>query len=130
MKRSKVFVVDDDPVFTNIIEHNFKAQNVNNVLVLASGEECIKQLGSKPRLILLDFSLGGLNGLDVLGKIKEKSPKTEVIILTALEDDTVRTKCLQAGAADYINKDESGLAKIRDEVIPNYKSSGLFSLFK
>ena len=128
--KSKVFVVDDDPVFTKIIEHNFNAQNVKNILVLDSGEACINHLNAKPRLILLDFSMGGLNGLDVLNKIKEQSPKTEVIILTALEDESVKAKCLQAGASDYINKDESGLDKIRDEVIPRFKSSGLFSLFK
>lgn len=130
MRKSKVFIVDDDPVFTKIIEHNFLAQNVKDVLALSSGEECLKQLNTKPKLILLDFTLGRLNGLDVLKEIRKKSPRTEVIIVTALNDDAVKQKCLQAGASDYINKDETGLAKLRDEVIPRFKKSGLLSFIR
>ena len=130
MRRSTVFIVDDDPVFTQIIEHNFLAQDIKSVTVLNSGEECLQQLKAKPKLILLDFTLGGLNGLDVLTQIKEKNPTTEVIILTALNDDSLRKKCLAAGASDFIHKDEEGLAKLRDEVIPQFKTSGLMSFFK
>ena len=128
--KGRVFIVDDDPVFAQIMEHSFAAQNVTNVAVIDSGEECLRQLRTKPKLILLDFTLGGLNGLDVLMQIKEKSPTTEVIILTALNDESVKIKCLEAGASDFINKDEEGLNKLRDEIIPKCKPTGLFSFLK
>ena len=83
----------------------------------------------KPRLVLLDFTLGGLNGLDVLKHIKKDYPKTDVVMLTAVEDEMVEQKCLEEGAISYIHKDPDGLEILKNDVIPNYKSSGLFSFF-
>lgn len=130
MGRRLIFIVDDDPVFIKVLHHNFEMQKIKSVLDFQSGEGCIKALGKKPGLVLLDFSLDRLNGLDVLKQIKELSPRTKVIILTALKDEEVKNKCLAAGASDYINKDEDGLTYLREKIIPQYRPSGIFSLFK
>lgn len=130
MGRRLIFIVDDDPVFIKVLYHNFEMQKIKSVLDFQSGEGCIKALGKKPGLVLLDFSLDRLNGLDVLKQIKELSPRTKVIILTALKDEEVKNKCLAAGASDYINKDEDGLTYLREKIIPQYRPSGIFSLFK
>jgi CheY-like chemotaxis protein len=74
--------------------------------------------------------LDGLNGLDVLRRIKEINPRTDVVMLTAVEDETVKQKCFEAGAINYIIKDPDGLERLRDEVLPKYKGRGFFSFFK
>jgi CheY-like chemotaxis protein len=130
MAKVKVFIVDDDPTFTKLLERELDQAKLTPYETYASGEACLQNLRHRPRLILLDFTLGGLNGLDVLKAIKEKSPRTDVIMLTAVEDEAVKQKCLAAGAINYINKDPDGLERLRKEVVPQYKTSGLFSLFK
>lgn len=129
MGKNRIFIVDDDPVFVKLLRHNFDMQKVRGVVDFGSGEACLAALHKRPSLILLDFSMQGLNGLDVLKKIKSESPKTEVIILTALQDSTLKSKCMDEGASNYIVKDEEGMRYLKEELIPKYKPTGIFSLF-
>ncbi len=59
---------------------------------------------AKPDLLLLDVGLPGMSGLDALRLIKEKSPKTLVIILTVFEDDDKIFQAICAGASGYLLK--------------------------
>ena len=125
MARPKAFIVDDDPTFVKLLENELNKASFTPFETYFSGEECIANLNRKPRLILLDFSLGGLNGLDVLRVIKEKSPRSSVVMLTAVADDIVKEKCLEAGASNYIIKDPDGLERLQAEVLPKFKSGFL-----
>ena len=129
MAKTKIFIVNDDPTFSKLLEHELKQANLNSYKMFESGEDCLANLKDKPKLILLDFMMEGLNGLDVLKQIKETIPRTDVIMLTGLEDEAVKEKCLTEGASSYIIKDPDGLERFREEIIPKYKRSGLFSFF-
>lgn len=129
MARPKAFIVDDDPTFIKLLENELDKANFTPYNSYLSGEDCLANIDSKPKIVLLDFSLGGLNGLDVLRNIKQKSPKTDVIMLTAVEDDMVKQKCFEAGASNYINKDPNGIERLQKEVFPKYKG-GLFSFLR
>ncbi len=123
MAHTRIFVVDDDPVFIKLLEHELAGYSYRTY---NSGEACLADIHRKPRYVLLDFSLGGLNGLDTLKRILQKSPKSKVIILTALDDPEVKEKCLAAGAYDYIVKDPDGLQQLRQKHWPQVKRKGLF----
>lgn len=129
MSTPKVFIVDDDPTFVKLLEHQLETAKFTPIETYISGEECLKNMHHKPKLVLLDFSLGGLNGLDVLTKIKKDYPRTAVVMLTAVEDIEVEQRCLDAGASNYIRKDPDGIERLKNEVLPKYKRSGLFSFF-
>ena len=129
MARPKAFIVDDDPTFIKLLEHELEKANYTPFESYQSGEACLENIGTKPRIVLLDFSLGGLNGLDVLLAIKKKSPRTAVVMLTAVEDEMVRQKCFEAGASHYINKDPDGLERLAKEVFPKYRG-GFFSFLR
>jgi len=126
----KLFIVEDDPVFVKLVVHVLEEMKFSKYEVFENGEECLARLQVKPALILLDFSLGGLNGLDVLSRIKEDSPKTDVVILTGLEDKQVKQKCLDAGASDYVNKDPDGLEYLKKNILPAYRKKGLLSFLR
>ncbi len=125
MAKPKAFIVDDDPVFVKLLENQLEQSNFTPYETYLSGEDCLANIKHKPRVVLLDFSLGGLNGLDVLRKIKEVSPKTEVVMLTGVEDDMVKQKCLDAGASTYIIKDPNGIERLKAEVLPKFKGGFL-----
>ncbi len=61
-----------------------------------------------PDLILLDVGLPGMSGLDGIRLIKERAPKTLVVILTVFEDDDKVFQAICAGAAGYLLKTSSG----------------------
>jgi len=68
-----------------------------------------------PDLILLDVGLPGMSGLDGIRLIKERAPKTLIVILTVFEDDDKVFRAICAGAAGYLLK-TSGVADITQAV--------------
>jgi two-component system, NarL family, response regulator NreC len=71
----------------------------------ASGEEALRvALERRPDIILLDVSMPGVGGLEATKMLKEKLPKTHVLILTVHEDETLLREAIRAGASGYIIK--------------------------
>ena len=60
---------------------------------------------TKAEIIVLDISMPGKNGLDVLKDIKLMAPDTKVLIMTMLPEDQFAKRTLKAGAAGYLTKD-------------------------
>ena len=116
-----IFMIEDDPVFLKLIAFKLKENGYSNLRSFSSGEECLAALSSTPGLVLLDFSLGGMNGLDVLQKILKRKPKTKVIMLTGIDDEELRTRCLKNGAFDYIVKNEENFEPMMSYLLKNLK---------
>ena len=116
---SLIFIVEDDPVFQDIFKKKLEEKKFTNIKLFSEGEECLGKLNDNPVVVFLDFSLNGLNGLDVLKKIKSKKPKTKVYIVTVIEDKVVREKCLRAGATNYFVKTDKGMDRLNRVVLSN-----------
>jgi DNA-binding NarL/FixJ family response regulator len=70
-----------------------------------SGEEALQRIPSmKPDAILMDVLLPGMSGIECTLRLKELLPKTQIIILTALDDDKLIFRALEAGADGYLLK--------------------------
>ena len=82
---ARIFIVEDDPAYSKVLEHHLKIKGYSNLKIFNRGEDCIEHLDEQPNAILLDFSLEGLNGLDTLREIRRIKSKVPVAILTALE---------------------------------------------
>jgi len=73
------------------------------------GEEAVALVTRhKPDVVLMDIAMPRLNGIEATKVIKERSPTTAVLILTAYEDDQYVFALLQAGAAGYLLKNVRG----------------------
>ena len=83
--------------------------------------------GAKPRVVLMDIQLPGMSGIEGVGRIKEKSPTSDVIMLTIHKDDDVVFRSLCAGASGYLVKNakpERILDAIREVVEGGAPMSG------
>ena len=116
---SLIFVVEDDPVFQEIFKKKLEEKKFSNIKLFSKGEDCLGKLNQNPAVVFLDFSLDGLNGLDVLKKIKSEKPKIKVYIVTVIEDKVVRQKCLKAGATNYFVKTDKGMDRLNRVVLSN-----------
>jgi len=125
-KPLRVFVVEDDPAYSTVLVHHLKKIGITDIHNFKSGEECIEALSKKPDVILLDFSLEGLNGLDTLRQIRKRKSKAKVAILTALESKEMHEKCLENGASAYLLKSDTDLNMLKQFLDEAQNTSGSF----
>jgi DNA-binding NtrC family response regulator len=112
-KRPLIFIVDDDPMYHRMISHNLQAEDFDNVMVFESGEECVKNLDKKPEVIILDYEMKGINGIQTLKKIKEYNKDIKVILCSSQEDMEIVFDSLKFGASNYVRKNEFAYNKIK-----------------
>ena len=102
--RAKVLVVDDEePVRSVLCETLVEAGE--EVISAADGQEALELLSTDDvGVMLLDISMPGLPGLDVLAEVRSRSPETSVIMVTAVADLATGVNAIRQGAYDYVTK--------------------------
>lgn len=100
-----IFVVDDDKSFNALISQYLLTIGFKNVKSYYSGEDAVKAIGLKPDIVMQDYDLPGINGVNVLEEFKKVNPKTEFIFLSGQSSIDVAVEAIQKGAYDYIVKD-------------------------
>ncbi|MEQ8416293.1 MAG: response regulator [Imperialibacter sp.] len=105
--KSKLLIIDDNEMMRSFLKHilgsSFEAE------VVSSGEEALEVLHDKtrtPHLVLADFDLDGMNGLELLVYLKSSAvyKHLPVVILSGKGNSNNRINCLKAGASDFITK--------------------------
>jgi two-component system phosphate regulon response regulator PhoB len=104
--RAKIFIVEDEPSIVALVKYNLEKENFK-VLVCANGEEALKEIKlAEPDLILLDWMLPDLSGIEIC-KALRKDPKFKnlpIIMLTAKNQEEDKVLGLNTGADDYLAK--------------------------
>jgi len=102
--KGTILVVDDE----RSIQVGLKgllAREGHEVTTAGSGEEALRLLNSHSfDLVLTDLRMPGLDGMDLLKKVKERHPDTLVMMMTAYGSEKVAVEAMKAGAHDYIVK--------------------------
>ena len=102
----RVLIIDDHPIVrTGIRSLLAEASDIQVISEAGSGEEGLDQTFSmKPDVVILDISLPGISGLEVLKGIKEQASSTAVLVLSLHPEDRYAIRLLRAGAAGYLTK--------------------------
>ena len=100
----KLLIVDDEVEICDFLKSFFEERNYE-VKTASSGQAALNAVEQfKPHVVLLDIKMPGMDGIQVLGTIKKKFPRTKVIMVTALETRDKIEECLRLGADNYITK--------------------------
>ena len=100
---TKILVIDDEPSITNLVSAYLKPEGYE-VFTAADGNAGLKSARAfKPDLIILDLMLPGMDGLELLSRLRRESD-VYVIMLTARTDETDKIVGLSVGADDYVTK--------------------------
>ncbi len=106
-----IFVVDDDPLINTLVVRRFTSAGYQ-VEPFENGDDCLRALGKKPDLIILDYFFVSnntelMNGMEVFEKIKEIQPETPVIMLSSQDKGEIVLELARKGIDDYVIKDSN-----------------------
>jgi two-component system, OmpR family, response regulator ResD len=106
--RGSVLVVDDEPTITEVVSRYLERAGYDT-RVASDGREALRLAGAeRPDLIVLDLMLPGMDGLEVMRRLREPAAggdrRVSVILLTAKGEATDRVIGLRLGADDYVVK--------------------------
>jgi DNA-binding NarL/FixJ family response regulator len=107
--KSRILLVDDHPIvrqgLAELIDHE------KDLSICGTAEDIHKALDLvtelKPDLVIVDISLRGSNGLELLKNIKVRYPKQVVLMLSMHDESLYAVRALRAGAAGYVMKQEA-----------------------
>ncbi|HUD20607.1 MAG TPA: response regulator [Candidatus Saccharimonadales bacterium] len=106
--RKTILLVEDEPLLLDLYKEAFEESGFE-LEVAENGQEALKKAGDVPDLILLDILLPGINGFEILKRLKARADTRDipVIVLTNLgseQTDKDRQLALSLGAVDYLVK--------------------------
>jgi DNA-binding NtrC family response regulator len=108
----KIYILEDDRWYGAILEHHLSNNPNYQVLKFEKERDFFIAMYDVPDVVTLDYSLKEMDGGQVLQRIKEISPTTEVIIISGQRDVATAVKLLKAGSFDYIVKDDDTIERL------------------
>lgn len=102
--RSKLLIVDDEVEICDFLKMFFEDRNFDVEVAYNGADALQKAAVFKPAVMLLDIKIPGMDGLEVLRRIKKEFPAIRVLMVTALETSEKINEALRLGADNYITK--------------------------
>jgi CheY-like chemotaxis protein len=101
---TKVLLVDDERDFVHTLSERLQTRQLDSAVVY-DGEEALAFIENEPpEVMVLDLKMPGINGLEVLRRVKRSHPQVEVIILTGHGSDKEENMAKELGAFAYLKK--------------------------
>ncbi len=101
---TKILLVDDEESIRNLMRMNLELDG-HTVFTAADGPSALELFAKEsPDVVLLDVRLPGMDGIEVLGRIKRADPDAEVVIITGHGDMHMAVDCLRKDASNFLTK--------------------------
>ena len=114
----RVMIVEDEPSFQDLVRLVLSLDpQFEIVLSAGTGEEAVEGLAdARPDLVLVDFRLPGIDGLEEARRIKDQRPDTKIAIVTAHSDQVLTRLAREADIEQLIPKARFSLDRVREMV--------------
>jgi DNA-binding NtrC family response regulator len=104
MKEFKVLMVDDEEDFVTTLSERMKLREVDSEVAL-DGEQALQRVEEDiPDVMVLDLKMPGIDGLEVLRRVRKAYPQIPVVILTGHGSEKDEAEARRLGAFDYLQK--------------------------
>jgi len=116
-----IAIVEDEPLYRQLLVDLCNASSVNVCGVFDCANAAMQTMPTlDPDIALIDLGLPDREGSELIAALKERSPRTQCVVLTKFEDDAHLFRALECGAVGYLLKDALDLSRLRsalDEVL-------------
>lgn len=103
-KMSKILIVDDDPALVDFLKLLLESEGYDTDDAMDGPSALARVQASIPDLVLLDYMMPNMDGLDVLKHVNTHHETAFVVMLTGKGSEEVAVECMKAGAVDYVVK--------------------------
>jgi DNA-binding NarL/FixJ family response regulator len=110
----RVLVADDSPIVQGAITNLLRATDIMTVIRATDGAEAVRLAAEgHPDVVILDFDMPGMNGIEAARAIRERSPTMPLILITAAASEYLIATALAAGFAGFLLKRDVGEDLVR-----------------
>ncbi len=104
-----IYLVEDDTIYAEFITKSLRSNPAFSFTLFSSAEEGLKALQTTlPEVLIIDYKLPGMSGIDLYEKIKPRLKESnKVIMMSSLDDGNMVLNFIQRGVRDYVIKDEN-----------------------
>ena len=105
----RIFLIEDDEIYAEFVKKALGQNSEYQINTFTTAEDALKAVnGSLPDVLIIDYKLPGMSGIDLYEKIKDQvGENNKVIMLSALDDGNMVLKKIKKGVRDYVIKDEN-----------------------
>lgn len=106
---TKILIVDDHKIMREGLKQILAAHaDISVVGEAQNGQEALTAIANIPMdMVLLDMSMPGTNGIELIKRIKQSNPDVAILVLSMHQEDQFAVRALKAGAAGYLTKDSA-----------------------
>jgi DNA-binding response OmpR family regulator len=104
MADGQLLVVDDEHEITDLLEEHFRACGYGVDVAHDGTQALVMAAARRPDAVLLDVTMPGPDGGEVLARLRALDPTVSVVMLTGNDDEALARQMLRAGAFDYVPK--------------------------
>lgn len=105
-KNPLIFIIEESIIYKDLIVGYLQSNKFPNIKVFKTGDECMNNLHLNPDIIVLDYSIEGISGLELMRKVKATRPNIDFIFLSGQNDVEIAISILKLGASDYVVKND------------------------
>ncbi len=121
MEKIKILLVDDEKEFVETLSERIRMREHDSEVAL-DGEQALKKMEDEiPDVVVLDLKMPGIDGMEVLRRIRKAYPKVQVIMLTGHGSEKDEEEARKLGAFEYLEKPVE-IDKLMKKIKKAYKS--------
>ena len=117
--KKNIFIIEDNEIYAKSLKTFIEARfpNVKTVKIFPIGEMCLLEMHHNPSIVIVDYFLNSKygqaeNGLEIIKRIKELKPLTNIIVLSAQENFNVALEAIKRHDCNYVEKNQDAFKKV------------------
>ena len=132
MEKIKILLVDDEKEFVETLSERIRMRDHDSEVAL-DGEQALKKMDDElPDVVVLDLKMPGMDGMEVLRRIRKAYPKVQVIMLTGHGSEKDEEEAKKLGAFEYLEKPveiETLMKKVKKAYKNKFESTMMAATF-
>lgn len=112
---ARLFIIEDDMMVATLMKQSLSKYD-HEITHFTSAEECLSNLHLNPDIVTVDYNLPGMNGLDLMDRIKSYNSAIMVVIVSGQETLDVVIDAYKRGASEYIIKNDNLFVNLENSV--------------